>query len=96
MVDATELSTSSGTPSTIERSPLDFSNEDAPPPVTQGAKAGVHGPRTICFANWQPIDAWGGGTICSSVRTGEALAGACSALAIDSPQSMTRLLVKEL
>ncbi|GJW10676.1 hypothetical protein Tco_1576503 [Tanacetum coccineum] len=25
-------------------SPLDFSNEDAPPPVTQGAKAGVHGP----------------------------------------------------
>ncbi|GJZ95066.1 hypothetical protein Tco_0667269 [Tanacetum coccineum] len=30
MVDATELSTSSGTPSTIEMSPLDFSNEDAP------------------------------------------------------------------
>ncbi|GJS91341.1 hypothetical protein Tco_0773977 [Tanacetum coccineum] len=44
MVDATELSTSSGTPSTMERSPLDFSNEDAPPPVTQGAEAGVHGP----------------------------------------------------
>ncbi|GJX68450.1 hypothetical protein Tco_0304177 [Tanacetum coccineum] len=44
MVDATELSTSSGTPSTVERSPLDFSNEDAPPPVTQGAEAGVHGP----------------------------------------------------
>ncbi|GJY85136.1 hypothetical protein Tco_0499162, partial [Tanacetum coccineum] len=35
MVDATELSTSSGTPSTIERSPLDFSNENAPPLVTQ-------------------------------------------------------------
>ncbi|GJZ79615.1 hypothetical protein Tco_0644452 [Tanacetum coccineum] len=33
MVDATELSTSSGTPSTVERSPLDFSNEDAPPPA---------------------------------------------------------------
>ncbi|GJU33107.1 hypothetical protein Tco_1176696 [Tanacetum coccineum] len=30
MVDAAELSTSSGTPSTVERSPLDFSNEDAP------------------------------------------------------------------
>ncbi|GJX28810.1 hypothetical protein Tco_0236889 [Tanacetum coccineum] len=45
MVDATELSTSSGTPSTVERSPLDFSKKDAPPPpLTQGAKAGVHGP----------------------------------------------------
>ncbi|GJU33110.1 hypothetical protein Tco_1176699 [Tanacetum coccineum] len=44
MVDATELSTSSGTPSTVERSPLDFSNEDAPPPLTQGVDAGVHGP----------------------------------------------------
>ncbi|GKB63006.1 hypothetical protein Tco_0919192 [Tanacetum coccineum] len=43
MVDATELSTSSGTPSTVERSPLDFSNEDAPPPVTQGVDTGVHG-----------------------------------------------------
>ncbi|GJX11600.1 hypothetical protein Tco_0201459 [Tanacetum coccineum] len=43
MVDAAELSTSSGTPSTVERSPLDFLNEDAPPPVTQGAEAGVHG-----------------------------------------------------
>ncbi|GJZ46738.1 hypothetical protein Tco_0600570 [Tanacetum coccineum] len=30
MGDAAELSTSSGTPSTVERSPLDFSNEDAP------------------------------------------------------------------
>ncbi|GJW62389.1 hypothetical protein Tco_0111724, partial [Tanacetum coccineum] len=44
MVDATELSASSRTPSTVERSPLDFSNEDAPPPVTQGAEVGVHGP----------------------------------------------------
>ncbi|GKD38385.1 hypothetical protein Tco_1258592 [Tanacetum coccineum] len=44
MVDGTELSTSSGTPSTVERSPLDFSNEDDPPPVTQGAEARVHGP----------------------------------------------------
>ncbi|GKE42690.1 hypothetical protein Tco_1469974, partial [Tanacetum coccineum] len=44
MVDATELSTSSGTPSTVERSPLDFSNEDAPPLLTQGVDAGVHGP----------------------------------------------------
>ncbi|GJY28589.1 hypothetical protein Tco_0404356 [Tanacetum coccineum] len=42
MVDVTELSTSSGTPSTVERSPLDFLNEDAPPPLTQGAEAGVH------------------------------------------------------
>ncbi|GJS50155.1 hypothetical protein Tco_0600276 [Tanacetum coccineum] len=44
MVDAIELSTSSGTPSTVKRSHLDFSNEDAPLPVTQGAEAGVHGP----------------------------------------------------
>ncbi|GJS92219.1 gypsy type transposase [Tanacetum coccineum] len=43
MVDATELSTSSGTPSTVERSPLDVSNEDAPLPVTQGIDTGVHG-----------------------------------------------------
>ncbi|GKC52818.1 hypothetical protein Tco_1075563 [Tanacetum coccineum] len=45
MVDAAELSTSSGTPSTVERSPLDFSNEDAPPtpPVTQGIDTRVHG-----------------------------------------------------
>ncbi|GJV52252.1 hypothetical protein Tco_1447993 [Tanacetum coccineum] len=43
MVDAAELSTSLGTPSTVERSPLAFSNEDAPPPVTQGIDAGVHG-----------------------------------------------------
>ncbi|GJY70455.1 hypothetical protein Tco_0474158 [Tanacetum coccineum] len=42
MVDVTELSTSSGTPSIVERSPLDFSNEDVPPPVTQGAEADVH------------------------------------------------------
>ncbi|GJU46472.1 hypothetical protein Tco_1203738 [Tanacetum coccineum] len=46
MVDATELSTSSRTPSTVERSSLDFSNEDAPSPVTQGAEGGVHGPTT--------------------------------------------------
>ncbi|GJZ67098.1 hypothetical protein Tco_0630338 [Tanacetum coccineum] len=44
MVDATEPSTSSGTPSTVERSSLDFSNEDAPLPVTQGAEAVVHEP----------------------------------------------------
>ncbi|GKA87726.1 hypothetical protein Tco_0809490 [Tanacetum coccineum] len=44
MVDATELFTSSGTPSTVERSPLDFSNEDVPPPLTQGVEAGVHIP----------------------------------------------------
>ncbi|GJZ97805.1 hypothetical protein Tco_0670258 [Tanacetum coccineum] len=46
MVDAIELSTSSGTPSTVERSPLDFSNEDAPPLVTQGVDTGVHGSAT--------------------------------------------------
>ncbi|GJT28103.1 hypothetical protein Tco_0908378 [Tanacetum coccineum] len=42
MVDVAELSTSSGTPSTVERSPLDFSNEDAssPSPVTQGIDTG--------------------------------------------------------
>ncbi|GJV11246.1 hypothetical protein Tco_1352787 [Tanacetum coccineum] len=39
MVDAIELSTSSGTPSTMERSLLDISNKDAPPPVTQGGKS---------------------------------------------------------
>ncbi|GKB81841.1 hypothetical protein Tco_0948736 [Tanacetum coccineum] len=44
MVDTTELSTSSGTPSIVERSPLDFSNKDAPLLVTQGAEAGVHRP----------------------------------------------------
>ncbi|GJY09958.1 hypothetical protein Tco_0378143 [Tanacetum coccineum] len=44
MVDVAELSTSSGTPSTVERSPLDFSNEDPPPPpVTQGIDTGVYG-----------------------------------------------------
>ncbi|GJZ07474.1 hypothetical protein Tco_0541267, partial [Tanacetum coccineum] len=43
MVDATELSTSSGTPSIVERSPLDFSNEDAPPLVTQGVDTEVYG-----------------------------------------------------
>ncbi|GKD37357.1 hypothetical protein Tco_1257564 [Tanacetum coccineum] len=41
MVDATFHS---GTPSTVERSLLDFSNEDAPPPYNIGAEAGVHGP----------------------------------------------------
>ncbi|GJS87518.1 hypothetical protein Tco_0770154 [Tanacetum coccineum] len=46
MVDTTELSTSLGTPSTVERSLLDFSNEDAPPPVTKGTEAEVHGPTT--------------------------------------------------
>ncbi|GJX14369.1 hypothetical protein Tco_0206127 [Tanacetum coccineum] len=45
--DATELSTSSGTPSTMERSPLDFSNEDGPPLVTQGTEAEVHGPTAM-------------------------------------------------
>ncbi|GJT60483.1 hypothetical protein Tco_1004016 [Tanacetum coccineum] len=29
---------------TAHEAPLDFSNEDAPPPVTQGAEAGVHEP----------------------------------------------------
>ncbi|GKB61189.1 hypothetical protein Tco_0917375 [Tanacetum coccineum] len=44
MVDVTKLSTSLGIPSTVERSLLDFLNEDTPSPVTQGAEAGVHGP----------------------------------------------------
>ncbi|GJX25576.1 hypothetical protein Tco_0231872 [Tanacetum coccineum] len=44
MVDPTELSTSSGTPFIVERSSLDFSNEDAPPLLTQGVDVGVHGP----------------------------------------------------
>ncbi|GKF39825.1 hypothetical protein Tco_0119886 [Tanacetum coccineum] len=47
MVDAAELSTSSGTPSTVERSPLDFSNEDAPPPVTQGTTEATVGPNLV-------------------------------------------------
>ncbi|GJY47315.1 hypothetical protein Tco_0436378, partial [Tanacetum coccineum] len=46
MVDATELSTSSGTPFTVERSPLDFSNEDAPPPEkTRKRDTGEEGPK---------------------------------------------------
>ncbi|GJT84764.1 hypothetical protein Tco_1066481 [Tanacetum coccineum] len=46
MVDATELSTSSGTPSTLERSPLDFSNEDAPPPRDAG-EGGSNAPAKV-------------------------------------------------
>ncbi|GKB84961.1 hypothetical protein Tco_0957233 [Tanacetum coccineum] len=33
--DATGLSSSSGTPSTVEKSPLDFSNEDSPRRITE-------------------------------------------------------------
>ncbi|GKA95783.1 hypothetical protein Tco_0817878 [Tanacetum coccineum] len=40
MENAPELSTSSGTPSTVERSPLDFLNEDMPPQMTQDAEVG--------------------------------------------------------
>ncbi|GJX24859.1 hypothetical protein Tco_0231155 [Tanacetum coccineum] len=35
MEDATGLSSSSGTPSTVEKSPLDFSNEDSPRRITE-------------------------------------------------------------
>ncbi|GKF91570.1 hypothetical protein Tco_0275271, partial [Tanacetum coccineum] len=36
----------------------------------------------VAFPNWHPSNLRD--TICSSVRTGDAIAGACSALAIDS------------
>ncbi|GKF87610.1 hypothetical protein Tco_0258487 [Tanacetum coccineum] len=36
MEDATVASGSSGTPSTVERSPLDFANEDTPQRITEG------------------------------------------------------------
>ncbi|GKG41005.1 hypothetical protein Tco_0470217, partial [Tanacetum coccineum] len=36
----------------------------------------------VTFPNWHPSIAYG--TICSSVRMGDAITGACSALAIDS------------
>ncbi|GJZ20162.1 hypothetical protein Tco_0556752 [Tanacetum coccineum] len=35
-MDITEASRSSGTPSTVEKSPLDFADEDLPPPNTKG------------------------------------------------------------
>ncbi|GJU10080.1 hypothetical protein Tco_1132476 [Tanacetum coccineum] len=35
-MDTTEASGSSGTPSTVEKSPLDFADEDLPPPNTKG------------------------------------------------------------
>ncbi|GJS95904.1 hypothetical protein Tco_0802872 [Tanacetum coccineum] len=42
--NAPEPLTSSETPSTVERSPLDFLNEDAPPLVAQGVETEVQGP----------------------------------------------------
>ncbi|GKA00590.1 hypothetical protein Tco_0673140 [Tanacetum coccineum] len=66
MVDATELSTSLGTPSTVERSPLDFSNEDAPSLLTQGIDARVHG--SAAAEQEIPVtdDAWATGGYCGT------------------------------
>nr|GEX43071.1 probable protein phosphatase 2C 49 [Tanacetum cinerariifolium] len=40
MEDMIEASGSSGTPSTVEKSPLDFSNEDPPPLITERTRSG--------------------------------------------------------
>ncbi|GKA14776.1 hypothetical protein Tco_0694422 [Tanacetum coccineum] len=37
-MDTTEASGFSGTPSTVEKSPLDFADEDLPPPNTEGVR----------------------------------------------------------
>ncbi|GKC25939.1 hypothetical protein Tco_1028089 [Tanacetum coccineum] len=42
MEDPTVASGSSGTPSTVERSPLDFDNEDTAPSLAEGARAEEH------------------------------------------------------
>nr|GFA31055.1 hypothetical protein [Tanacetum cinerariifolium] len=39
MEDMTEASGSSGTPFTVEKSPLDFSNKDPPPLITESIRA---------------------------------------------------------
>ncbi|GKE25299.1 hypothetical protein Tco_1436811, partial [Tanacetum coccineum] len=41
-MDTTGASGSSGTPSTVEKSPLDFADEDLPPPNTEGVGTKEH------------------------------------------------------
>ncbi|GJX68726.1 hypothetical protein Tco_0304453 [Tanacetum coccineum] len=43
----TKVKIGTRTPSTVERSPLDFLNEDVPPQMTQDAKARVQGPAVV-------------------------------------------------
>ncbi|GJS83584.1 hypothetical protein Tco_0750125 [Tanacetum coccineum] len=47
MEDATGLSSSSGTPSTVEKSPLDFSNEDSPRRITESDGTENQGQETV-------------------------------------------------
>ncbi|GJU01013.1 hypothetical protein Tco_1111351 [Tanacetum coccineum] len=47
MEDATRLSSSSGTPSTVEKSPLDFSNEDSPRRITESDGTENQGQETV-------------------------------------------------
>ncbi|GJS16487.1 hypothetical protein Tco_0410959 [Tanacetum coccineum] len=47
MDDATGLSSSSGTPSTVEKSPLDFSNEDSPRRITESDGTKNQGHETV-------------------------------------------------
>ncbi|GJZ89948.1 hypothetical protein Tco_0661875 [Tanacetum coccineum] len=47
MEDATRLSSSSGTPSTVEKSPLDFSNEDSPCRITESDETENQGQETV-------------------------------------------------
>ncbi|GKE59169.1 hypothetical protein Tco_1498354, partial [Tanacetum coccineum] len=42
MIDMEDPTVASGTPSTVERSPLDFDNEDAAPSLAEGARAEEH------------------------------------------------------
>ncbi|GKF31599.1 hypothetical protein Tco_0101397 [Tanacetum coccineum] len=49
MEDPTVASGSSGTPSTIERSPLDFENEDLVPSLDEGARAEEHVQEGIAY-----------------------------------------------
>ncbi|GJZ96250.1 hypothetical protein Tco_0668584 [Tanacetum coccineum] len=47
MEDATRLSSSSGTPSIVEKSPLDFSNEDSPRRITESDGTKNQGQETV-------------------------------------------------
>ncbi|GJZ09337.1 hypothetical protein Tco_0543620 [Tanacetum coccineum] len=47
MEDATGLSSSSGTPSTVEKSPLDFSNKDSPRRITKSDETENQGQETV-------------------------------------------------
>ncbi|GJV11395.1 hypothetical protein Tco_1352936 [Tanacetum coccineum] len=58
MEDATVASGSSGTPSTVEKSPLDFTNEDSPQRITEGD--GITEPRLEkeVVAMGPPVNKW--------------------------------------